>query len=93
VVRGRPCRGDESSIRQGKTPIRVNQNPIESSKNRGVLLIRPSKLTIKQRDFKETQIRNTVVEKPSFKSVKIIIRFVPWVTKEVEISENRDGVG
>jgi hypothetical protein len=85
MVRGGAGRGCEGRIRKGQTPLWVNEETVQACKNGRVLLIRPGKLTVQERDFKKAESINEIIESGSFSSVEIPIRFIARGAQKVEI--------
>jgi hypothetical protein len=86
MVQSRPAGGSQGGVRKSQAPIRVDQDSVETSKNGGVLHVRPGVLTIKERDFDKSQGVYEVVERSYFDKIEISGGFIPGRASEVKVS-------
>jgi hypothetical protein len=73
VVRNRTGRGGEGSVREGKAPLRVDQNVIKACKNGGVLLVGPSELTIEKGDLQKPHGVDGLVEDCGLSKIEVVV--------------------
>jgi hypothetical protein len=86
VVGGGATGGSQGGVRKGQTPIRIYQDSIKTSKNRGVLEVGPSELPVEQGDFDKPKIVDEIVKLSCFRAMKNVIRLVPRRSSEVKVS-------
>jgi hypothetical protein len=91
VVRGGTGGGRKSRVRKGKAPLRVDKDAVEASKDGRVLHVRPSKLTVQERDLEKAESVNEIIEGGSLDGVDRAIRLIAGGSDEVKVPQKGDG--
>jgi hypothetical protein len=91
VVRGGTGGGRKRRVWKGKTPLRVDKDAVEASKDGRVLHVRPSKLTVQERDLEKAESVNEIIEGGNLDGVDRAIRLITGGSDEVKVSQEGDG--
>jgi hypothetical protein len=88
MIRRGSRRGGESGVGKSEAPFRINEDPVQSSKDRRILLVGPGELSVQERNFKEAEGIDEVVKAGSFLGVDVPVRLVAGSANQVEVTHD-----